>query len=140
MLSWEHSHADASANWTDADSHVNYRYLKTPEKTELIQALHRQNDHLNVKKLSQLQSRLKVAIEQQAAEIDDLVTEDLSQMMHEEEAQMQSLFPKGSFQQVFWQQQKRALQQKHRCGIRWHSLMICFCLYLQHHSGKVWGT
>lgn len=57
MLSREHSHADASANRTDADSHVNYRYPKTPEKIEQIQALHCQN-HLNVKKLSWVQSRV----------------------------------------------------------------------------------
>lgn len=137
MLFREHNHSDTSVSRTDADSHVNYRYLKTPEKIERLQALHHQN-RLCLKRLSRLQSKLHEVIEQQSVVVDEPVADDLSQIMEEEEVQVQSLFPEGSFQQVFWQQQKQAVQQKDKRGIRWHPLMIRFCLYLRHHSGKAY--
>ena len=51
---------------------------------------------------------------------------------------MQQLYPEGSFQQIFWDQQKQAMKQKDMRGIRWHPLMIRFCLYLRQHSGKAY--
>ena len=56
--------------------------------------------------------------------VDKPVADDLSQIMEEEEVQVQSSFPEGSFQQVFWQQQKQAVQQKDKRGICWHPLSL----------------
>ena len=35
------------------------------------------------------------------------------------------------FEYVFWQQQKEAASQKQRCQIRWHPMIICWCLHLK---------
>ena len=64
--------------------------------------------------------------------------EDLAKIMEEEECQIQESFPEGSFQKIFWDQQKQAMKQKDMRGIRWYPLMIRFCLYLRHQSGKAY--
>ena len=40
--------------------------------------------------------------------------------------------PDNSFQCIFWEQQLQAAKQKDSCSMRWHPLMIRWCLYLQH--------
>jgi len=41
-------------------------------------------------------------------------------------------FPPDSFQRVFWEQQMEAAKQKDAQTMRWHPLMIRWCLHLRH--------
>ena len=45
--------------------------------------------------------------------------------------------PDDSFQRVFWEQQKEAMTKK-KTSMRWHPLMIKWCLYLRHLSSKAY--
>ena len=74
--------------------------------------------------------------------LDDSTTLDLHQIMLEEEEQVAQKFPPGSFQDIFWQQQKEAASRsgKEKRGMRWHPLMIKWCLYLRHQSSKAYET
>lgn len=47
-----------------------------------------------------------------------------------------SKFPEDFFQKIFWDQQLKALSVKNLRSVRWHPLMIKWCLYLQHQSGN----
>lgn len=38
----------------------------------------------------------------------------------------------NSFQRIFWQQQLEAASQSNARNMRWHPLMIRWCLYLRH--------
>lgn len=62
--------------------------------------------------------------------------------MSKEEHNVETRYPVDSFQHVFWKQQKESLakQGKSRNGIRWHPLMIKWCLYLRHQSSKAYDT
>ncbi len=46
------------------------------------------------------------------------------------------------FQYVFWKQQKESLKRKGKCrnGMRWHPLIIKWCHYMRHQSGKPYDT
>ena len=46
----------------------------------------------------------------------------------------------NSFKRLFWEQQRNALQVKDSKSIKWHRLMIKWCLYLRHLSGKAYET
>lgn len=52
---------------------------------------------------------------------------------------MKKAYPENSFQHIFWQQQKEATSRPGR-GMRWHPLMIKWCIYLRHHSNKGYET
>ena len=79
-------------------------------------------------------------ISQQAVEVDEEVAIHLSSIAAEEIEQVEEMFPKGSFHRLFWEQQKEANTRKDSQGLRWHSLMIRFCLYLCHQSNKAYET
>ena len=131
--------AEARSNWIQPDSHTNYRFLATPEKVERLRLLHHEH-RLMRKKLTRLQGKLQEAIARQVVCADETTNSDLQAIMKEEEDQVMKLFPDGSFQQIFWEQQKKAAAKKDPRGVRWHPLMIRFCLYLRHQSGKAYDT
>ena len=120
-------------------SHINYRFLSTPQKIGRIRELHRLN-RLSVKKIRRLQSKIQDEMQRKAICIDESTNDDLVATMAEEENQVLSSFPDGSFQRIFWEQQKKAAAVKNKHGIRWHPLMIKWCIYLRHMSGKAYET
>lgn len=50
---------------------------------------------------------------------------------------MKEKYPEGSFLRIFWNQQKEAASRAGK-GRRWHPLMIRWCIYLRHLSGKAY--
>ena len=57
-------------------SHTNLRFLKTPDKTERLQLLHRENRVIQ-KKMSRMQSKLKEVFNQQAIDVNEATDGDL---------------------------------------------------------------
>lgn len=130
---------EKSAERVTASSHANFRYLKTPEKERRLQSLLRENRVMQ-KKLSRMEEKIKEVIDKEAVEIDEATAGDLQTIMTEEESQVLSSYPEGSFQRVFWKQQREAAAKKDQRGMRWHPLMIRWCLYLRHLSNKAYET
>ena len=93
-------------------------------------------------KVERLQAKLTRITASVGVPLDDSTTSDLHQIMLEEEEQVAQKFPPGSFQDIFWQQQKEAASRsrKEKRGMRWHPLMIKWCLYLHHQSSKAYET
>lgn len=75
----------------------------------------------------------------QAVAIDEDVDTDMHTFMAEE-AQFLNSNPEGSLQYIFWDEQKKAGAKRKGHGVCWHLLMIKFCLYLRHQSGKAYET
>ena len=93
-------------------------------------------------KVEHLQAKLTRITASIGVPLDDSTTSDLHQIMLEEEEHVAQKFPLGSFQHIFWQQQKEAASRsgKEKRGMRWHPLMIKWCLYLRHQSSKAYET
>lgn len=71
--------------------------------------------------------------------LDDTTSLDLHQIM-EVEQQVVHRFPRGSFQQIFWQQQKESACRfgKDEQGMHWHPFMMKWCLCRCHQSSKAY--
>ena len=54
--------------------------------------------------------------------------------MVESKAQIHEKFPPDSFGRIFWEQQNKAAQLKSASAMRWHPLMVKWCLHLRHLS------
>lgn len=65
---------------------------------------------------------------------------DIKAIMLSESAKVSSKYPPGSFQEKFWEQQLKAASCKDARGMRWHPLMIRWCLYLRHQSSSAYKT
>ncbi len=126
-----------STDRTAPSSHTNYRYLSSPEKNDRLRQLHQENRSAH-KKIERLKAKLADVIAKRGVSLESETTSDLHQVMQDEEQQALSKFPPGSFQYVFWQQQKEAASRKDSRGMRWHPAMIKWCLYLRHHSSKAY--
>ena len=124
---------------TLASSHTNYRYLSSPEKTERLKQLHHQN-RIFTMQMSRLKLKLEKVIYQRGVTVDDDMSTDLCTIMKEEQQHVEKEFPQGSFQRIFWDQQREVTTKRDPRGMRWHPLMIKFCLYLRHQSSKAYET
>ena len=97
----------------------------TPEKLDRLHNLHHKN-RLAQTKVERLQAKLTQITASVGVPLDDSTTMGLNQIMLEEEEQVAQKFPPGSFQHIFWQQQKEAASRsgKEKRGMHWHPLMI----------------
>ena len=119
------------------NSHVNYRYLNTPEKMERMQNLHTMI-RLNIKRIYQLQNQLDKIIKVDGVQIDETLNKDFLALAskHQEKVSAED----ETFSSVFWQQQVKASSVKSPKGMRWHPAMIRWCLYLHHKSSGCYST
>ncbi len=108
-----------------------YRYqpvLTLVERHRLLKYEHA----LLQKQLQRLKTKIAEAIESSGITVSEETNEDLCQVMSSPEcSNALDQLPEGSFQQLFWQQQTEALK-KNPKSMRWHPLMVKFCLYLRH--------
>ena len=69
--------------------------------------------------------------------MDGQTSKDLADIAREEDKAVTEAYPEGSFQRIFWQQQKQAAERSSK-GVRWHPLFIKWCIYLRHQSSKAY--
>ena len=90
-----------------ADSHVNYRYLTTPEKVERMHKLHsavRVSKH----KISDLQEWLDRAIRKDGVRLNECTSNELVSILNKHNQNPAS----ETFSSIFWQQQLKAASTK----------------------------
>ena len=116
---------------------MNYRFLSSPEKVERLRQIRTENLAMK-RKIGNLEARINDIICNEGIELDDDTTSDLHQIMMENDSTISKL-PEDSFQRICWKQQKEAVE-KQRNGMRWHPLMIRWCLYLHHLSSKAYAN
>ena len=87
--------------------------------------------------------KLERLIQSQGASVDTGLHNDLCRIINDEQSAIAKL-PEDSFQRLFWEQQSQAVLKKNQSskgdcrGMRWHPLMIRWCLYLWHQSQKAY--
>eukprot|EP00731_Ephydatia_muelleri_P006390 Em0003g638a len=60
--------------------------------------------------------------------------DDVCTIMKQQNDDIVRLYPEGSFQRLFWSQQLDAARVKNASSMKWHPLMIKWCLYLRYKS------
>lgn len=104
-----------------------------------MHSLQHQN-RLSKLKIQRLEDRIASIIENQSVPTDEDTSIDLEAIMEEEEDVALHGCAEGSFKQIFWKQQKDAASKANKKGIRWHPLMIKWCLFLRYQSSKAYET
>ena len=120
---------------THPSSHTTYACLHTPEKDERLSRLYQEG---KVAKLyiTRLEKKLTNLVEEDGIRLDDELDRDMKTIIDETTKQINSNYPPNSFEQLFWQQQQKAISMKDTRAMKWHPLFIKWCLYLRHLSGK----
>ena len=84
--------------------------------------------------MEHLREKLAAITESQGVAVEDVVHTDLHDIMVRESDSISQAFPEGSFARIFWEQQLDGASRKDRRVMRWHPLMVKWCLYLRHKS------
>jgi len=110
---------------TVANSHVNFRFLNTPEKMGRLQNLSRLVC-CKEKQIQDLRNRLSKATTCCGIRVGEEVHKDLVSIMdlHKEQHSTDN----ESFASIFWNQQLKAATLKDTRQMRWHPAMIHWCL------------
>lgn len=126
---------NSTTDRTAPNSHVNYRYLSSPEKVKRIQRLHTLQRQTKLQ-LERMKARISQSIEENGIEVDDEVHDHLVSIAQENAENVLATCPEDSFRRIFWEQQRKAASLKNSKSMKWHPLMIKWCLYLRHLSGR----
>ena len=128
-----------SAERTHPSSHTPYRSLSTSEKITRLHRLHtlQRSTH---KQLERLKAKLAAAVERNGSPVDEHMHKDLTTIVAAQSPYIESTYPPDSFQRLFWEQQKQANSCKDARSMRWHPLMIKWCVYLRHLSSSAYET
>ena len=121
----------------DPTSHVNYRYLTSSEMQMRLKLLHQNNQRM-ARKLANMKKKLEENVSERSVTLNSSLSEDLVNIMKLHSATVKSENVSDSFRHVFWDQQLKAATRDPR-GMRWHPLMIRWCIYLCHKSSGAYN-
>ncbi len=128
----------AELNKVHPQIHTNYRCLSSTEKDQRMKRLHQQSRVIQ-QQVNRLKNKLEKVIEQRSNFVEDELHNDLSQIIKDNDDSVKKTFPlEDSFEQVFWESQKRAASLKNAKSMKWDPLMIRWCLYLRHLSSSAY--
>ena len=130
---------ERTANRTSSSSNVPYSCLSEQELKTRMKAIHAELRRVQ-KQRDRLKLQLSEASEKQGLILDDDTHADLKKIMLKESRKRVESLPPNSFQRLFWEQQLQSASVKDAKGMRWHPLMIRWCLYLRHQSNSAYET
>ena len=128
-----------STNRVSTSSRVNFRYLTSPEKSERYSQTRHAMLAAN-KDVNRLQKLLDKAVQRDGVSICSDDHNYLVEVMKENADRIQKAFPEGSFRQLFWQQQFESASKGNARQMRWHPMMIKWCLYLKLRSSSTYDA
>ncbi len=123
----------------NVSSHCNERYLNTPEKKEKSSKLHSKLNAMD-KQISRLNVKIRNLVEARGEPVDDHLHSDLRTIMGENTEKVCNEFPKGSFPRLLWDEQMKAASFKNAKSMRWHPLVIKWCLNLKLLSARAYAA
>ena len=115
---------------SDTGSHVNIRYMTTPEKRCKMRKmmLRTQEAEQEIKKLRRKIAQLTYK-HGEAVELD--LHNELLNVMKQKTKDVLDAYPEGSFTRLFWEEQLRAAKASDPRQMRWHPLIVRWCLNLK---------
>ena len=108
------------------------RYQSLPDLASRLSQVHHHSRVIS-KRVERMMKKIEKMTEQDGITLDEGSHNGiLSTMQSSEAAQFVDSLPEDSFRQLFWKQQLKAASQKNARTMRWHPLMIRWCLSLRH--------
>ena len=130
---------ETSAQKVQINSSVRYSLLTKEEMMKRMKILH--NEMIKIKKQrDRLMEKVRVKLQENAILLDQKSHDDMKTIIETEGQVFIEKEPMNSFQRVFWQQQVEAARCSDARGMRWHPLMIRWCIYLRHRSQGAYET
>ena len=119
-------------NRVDHHSKMNDRWRTPSELTEKLNRVRDELKRANIK----IKALSLEAVGMDGVTVEDETHNDSVTIMKENADLVAATYSENSFPRLFWNQQVKAASQHSAKSMRWHPVMIRWCLYLRHISGK----
>lgn len=96
--------------------------------------------HNKARSLSRLKQAVAESLESDSIPLSSELSADMKSLMERYAEEMLDGNGEDSFRHIFWKQQMNALSLKNKKSIRWHPLIIKWCLYLHYKSSGAYET
>ena len=116
--------------WSKAPGYTNERYLKIPQRRHKI-AILKKIISTAQGKILKLKAKINAIMEQNGDVVEENLQSDLIKIMKENSLTIQNTYPEGSFARLFWEEQLKAATVTNARQIRWHPMIIKWCLNLK---------
>ena len=115
---------------TDSSSHTNERYLNTTQIRSEIASL-RTRAHAAEQMVAKLREKILKLTQDQGETLDDDFQSGLLGIMRQNKDKINSAYSEGSFSRLFWEEQFKAASAADARQVRWHPVIIKWCLNLK---------
>ena len=115
---------------SDSSSYTNERYLNTPEKKMKMCRL-KKKARTAVQVISKLREKVSYLTRNHGEVLDKNMETDLLAIMRENAEKVKSTYAEGTFARLFWDEQFKAASLNDKRQIRWHPVIIKWCLNLK---------
>ena len=126
------------------ETFFNYDALDSPSKLYKLKQLCKENRALNEKvfaleeHVERLERSARSMIDRESANLSLLGTIEIDDMVKEMKDELQSSFVKDSFQDIFFREQVKYNKLRDKRNMRWHPIIIRWCLYIKSKSAKAY--
>ena len=129
--SWQKRLSTSPSKRTSTSSRTNFCHLQTPEKAQRHKNMKTRTNTAE-RHLKKLKEKINKMMESpRCVELDDQMNSDLLKIMDENTEQIKSDFSENSFQRLFWEQQLKSTEVTDKRQMRWHPMIIKWCLHLK---------
>ena len=118
------SSSESSAKYT------NDRYLDTPQKIGKIDSLRKRALNAESQNIK-LREKIRKMNTSEGEVVDDDLHCHLVDIMGKNHEKIEKTYPQGSFARLFWEEQQKAASMSNSRQVRWHPVIIKWCLNLK---------
>ena len=122
---------------TSHSSHTTYANLHSFEKDQRLHNMAKELSKFRQRN-KHLKKRIDAAVKTVGVTVDSALHNDLKEVMEKETDKVYAAYPEELFPHLFLEQQQKAASLKDARSMKWHPLIIKWCLYLRHLSGKAY--
>jgi hypothetical protein len=131
--------SDSQVKKTYHASRVPLSHLSTNEIRQRLQSSQKEKWRLRAK-VRTLEENIKKLVEKDGIRVDKELHEDLKKVVVEKSSHAnKEVFEEGTYQHLFWEQQKKQALRMDARAMRWHPLMIKWCLALRQNSPSAYS-
>ena len=120
---------------THPSSHTTYTCLTPAEMQKRLQRLHKEFKHTKLQ-LSHLEKKISENINEEGVLLDPDIDEYMKQIIADSTQNVHQMHQPDTFQHLIWEQQRKASSLTDSHSMKWHPLVVKWCLYLRHISSK----
>ena len=122
-----HTQQSSVESSSDSSKYKNERYLDTPEKIASL----RKRAYTAEQTVMKLRAKICKLTKEQGEMLDDNLHSDLVGIMNDNGDKIKQAYPEGSFARLFWEEQLKAATVSDARQVRWHPVIIKWCLNLK---------